>query len=165
MKNSMKLLNSTLFLFFNDELSNYTEEPQNSEYESFTFRVGGLSFRNRLAKKTPTKKGYFVVFWEKDKQKENHAFSFKESPDFLIINIIDNYHNGLFLFPKSVLLKHKILSGFQSKGKMGIRVYPIWENNLNKTAIKTQKWQLEYFLDLSIRNLNYKKLEAILKEL
>lgn len=74
-------------------------------------------------------------------------------------------HNGLFLFPKSVLLKHKILSGFQSKGKMGIRVYPIWENNLNKTAIKTQKWQLEYFLDLSIKTLNYKKLEAILKEL
>jgi Uncharacterized protein conserved in bacteria len=48
----------------------------------------------------------------------------------------------MFHFPKSVFLKHKILSGFQSKGKMGIRVYPIWEHNLNKTAIKTQKWQI-----------------------
>lgn len=69
MKNSKKLLNSTLFLFFNDELSNYTEEPQNSEYESFTFRVGVLSFRNRLAKKLLLKKVILLSFGRKINKK------------------------------------------------------------------------------------------------
>lgn len=32
---------------------------------------------------------------------------------------------------------------------MAFRVYPSWENNLNKTAQLSQKWQLDYFVDLS----------------
>ena len=37
-------------------------------------------------------------------------------------------------------------------GKRAIRVYPPWENNLNRQVQKTQKWQSEYFLDLSQNN-------------
>lgn len=32
---------------------------------------------------------------------------------------------------------------------MAFRVYPSWEKDLNKTAKLTQKWQLDYFVDLS----------------
>jgi hypothetical protein len=55
---------------------------------------------------------------------------------FLIVNVFDNEHKGLFVFPKSELLKQKILRTSQVKGKMAIRVYPLWEQSLNKTAEK-----------------------------
>lgn len=45
-------------------------------------------------------------------------------------------------------MKKEILSSENKKGKMAIRVYPPWEKNLNNTALKTQKWQEEYFIDL-----------------
>lgn len=32
---------------------------------------------------------------------------------------------------------------------MAFRVYPDWETNLNKAATLTQKWQSQYFIDLS----------------
>lgn len=159
----MELLQNTLIPLLNGKIEHSLEEPQNSEYEGFIFRTRHYSFRNRLAKKTPTKKGYFVVFWERDNQKRNQAFSFKESPDFLIVNVIDNVYKGLFLFPKSVLLEQGVLRTPKSKGRMAIRVYPLWEQNLNKTAEQTQKWQLEYFIDLSIENVDYKKFETILE--
>ena len=136
MKKSGELLQNTLIPFLKGTFDNYQEEHQNSEYESFSFSINQYSFRNRLAKKTPTKKGYFVVFWEKDNNNKNKAFDYKNSPDFLIVNVFDNEHKGLFVFPKSELLKQKILRTSQVKGKMAIRVYPLWEQSLNKTAEK-----------------------------
>lgn len=32
---------------------------------------------------------------------------------------------------------------------MALRVYPAWETALNKAAEQTQKWQSDYFLDLT----------------
>ena len=163
MKKSGELLQNTLIPFLKGTFDNYQEEHQNSEYESFSFSINQYSFRNRLAKKIPTKKGYFVVFWEKDNNNKNKAFDYKNSPDFLIVNVFDNEHKGLFVFPKSELLKQKILRTSQVKGKMAIRVYPLWEQSLNKTAEKTQQWQLDYFIDLSCKTVDYNKLEDILK--
>lgn len=31
---------------------------------------------------------------------------------------------------------------------MAIRVYPSWDKPTSNQAIKTQKWQLEYFIEL-----------------
>lgn len=56
---------------------------------------------------------------------------------------------GYFQFPKSVLIKHHILTNNDIVGKMAFRVYPTWEYDLNKTALKTQSWQSHYFTDLS----------------
>ncbi|MFW7395241.1 MepB family protein, partial [Vagococcus fluvialis] len=58
---------------------------QNEEYEGYTFNIGETAYRSRLAKLTPKKKGYFVAFWEKDDTNQNQAYSFKNSPDYLII--------------------------------------------------------------------------------
>lgn len=56
MKKSGELLQNTLIPFLKGTFDNYQEEHQNSEYESFSFSINQYSFRNRLAKKTPTKK-------------------------------------------------------------------------------------------------------------
>ena len=128
---------------------NISYEKQNEDYEGMTFKINNQSFRSRLAKKTPTKKGYFVVFWEKDENNINTPFLFEESPQETLVFVSDNEKRGVFKFPKEILLKKGILKGDKSKGKMGIRVYPEWESDLNQTAVKTQQWQLDYFTFLS----------------
>lgn len=117
--------------------------------EAFTFEFNNVTFKSRLAKKTPKTKGYFVAFWRKNESNENTPFDYATSEDKLIINIIDNDKKGQFIFPKSLLKEKGIVESNHHKGKMAMRVYPSWVSNLNTTAIKTQKWQTKYFIDLS----------------
>lgn len=131
------------------EINNSQLEEQNKDYEGAIFHVGKTSYRSRLAKKTPKKEGYFVVFWKKDSNDNNCPYSYRESPDYVIVSVIDNEKKGLFLFPKCILKEKGILSDQTSKGKMAIRVYPDWSTNLNENALKTQAWQLVYFKNYS----------------
>ncbi|PGB24435.1 MepB family protein, partial [Bacillus wiedmannii] len=59
---------------------------------------------------------------------------------------------GQFIFPKEILLKEKILKTQSQKGKMAMRVYPIWDTPVSNQAKKSQIWQLQYFVDLSDHN-------------
>ncbi|MEG0328615.1 MAG: MepB family protein [Erysipelothrix sp.] len=126
------------------------EENQNQEYEGFRFEYERKIYRSRLAKKTPKKKGYFVAFYEKDNLNVNQAFSDDDPADITLVSIIDGNLKGIFIFPKEALKQHGILKTKSQKGKMAIRVYPSWEKDLNATATRTQKWQIEYFKDLSL---------------
>ncbi|MCR1809505.1 MepB family protein [Haploplasma modicum] len=121
----------------------------NYEYEGFSFEHNMLLYYSRLAKKTPNKAGYFVTFWRKE-DKVNRSFDESDKFDFLIVNIVDEEKKGYLLFNKKDLIKHGIISSQNKKGKMGFRVYPNWEKNLNSTAIKTQSWQLNYFYEYPI---------------
>ncbi|MED3965129.1 MULTISPECIES: MepB family protein [Niallia] len=125
------------------------EEAQNSEYGAGTFQLNTKSVRFRVAKTTPTKIGQFVAFWEKDEANKNQAYSYEQAPDLLIINTFTTNRFGQFIFPKDALLKQKILKTATTNGKMAIRVYPSWDKPVSKQAIKTQSWQLEYFIELS----------------
>ena len=58
------------------EIEEVQEERQNQAYEGCLFSIDQHLFRKRLAIKTSKKKGYVVVFWEKDSQHHNHAYSF-----------------------------------------------------------------------------------------
>ncbi|MGG0737581.1 MepB family protein [Niallia taxi] len=130
------------------------EEAQNSEYGAGTFQLNTKLVRFRVAKTTPTKIGQFVVFWEKDKANKNQAYSYEQAPDLLVINTFTNNNRfGQFIFPKEVLLKQKILKTATTNGKMAIRVYPSWDKPVSNQAINTQKWQLEYFIELDDDNL------------
>ncbi|MGX6970109.1 MepB family protein [Vagococcus bubulae] len=120
-------------------------ERQNADYEGMFFYHCSISYRSRLAKKTPSKLGYFVSFWEKDTSNNNQPYSFSKAPDNTLIWVIDDNKKGLFTFPKEILLQKTILQTASKKGKMGIRVYPDWEVNLNNTAKKTQEWQTHFF--------------------
>uniref|UniRef100_UPI003F57AB48 MepB family protein n=1 Tax=Terribacillus aidingensis TaxID=586416 RepID=UPI003F57AB48 len=135
-------------------------EDHNKDYEGLLIEIENKTYRSRLAKATPKKRGYFVVFWEKDENNKNQPYSFSESPDKVIISIIDNDLRGQFIFPKSKLLEKGILSNETIKGKMAIRVYPSWERDLNNTAAQTQKWQQNFFIDLS-NNLDQERLEDL----
>jgi hypothetical protein len=141
-------------------IDNIVEEEQNLEYEGFSFSIKKKRFRSRKAKKTLKKKGYFVAFWEKDSNNVNKPYDEETSPEKLVINIIDNDKIGQFIFPKKILVDKKILTSVDSKGKMAIRIYPSWCDNLNYNAVSTQKWQLDYFIDLSDQydQLNLEKL-------
>lgn len=135
------------FVKKNSELQTITTvtERYNEEYEGCYFDLNGKKIRSRLAKKTPTKTGYFVAFWEKDANDVNQPFDENDPHDYLLINIIDGNKQGQFVFPKEILIKQGILKSEKFKGKMAMRVYPSWETELNKTAVRTQKWQVPFF--------------------
>lgn len=146
---SVKLIKEVVAAIGNHEMDDLIQEEQNSEYEGVRFNLLKQTYRSRLAKSTRKKQGYFVVFWEKDNMDKNQPFTYLSSPDRVIVTVMDNEKIGQFIFPKTVLHKQGILSSEISKGKMAIRVYPSWISNLNPSAAKTQKWQVEYFVDLS----------------
>lgn len=136
------------------------QENQNSEYEGVVFNLNNQSYRMRLAKLTPKKQGYFVAVWEKDSAGKNQAYHYEQSPEKLIISIIDDAKCGQFIFPREVLLRQGILKNAKQKGKMAFRVYPSWIEGLNETAKKTQTWQNEYFIDLT-KQFDIEKVNAL----
>jgi len=133
-------------------ISDVKEEVQNSDYGAGVFQLNEKSVRFRVAKITPNKTGQFVVFWEKDENGKNQAFSYEKAPDLLVINTFSEHKFGQFVFPKEILVKQNILKTTDTKGKMAMRVYPRWEKPTSKQAIETQKWQLEYFIEANKTN-------------
>lgn len=129
------------------------EEKQNSKYGAGTFRLSSRTVRFRVANITPTKAGQFVAIWQKDENNKNQPYTYEEAPDLLVINTFkDESEFGQFIFPKEFLFKHNILRSSSTKGKMAIRVYSIWDKPTNEQAMKTQKRQLPYFVDMSDPN-------------
>ncbi|MDA1677996.1 MepB family protein [Bacillus cereus group sp. TH152-1LC] len=133
-------------------ITNLKEEPQNAEYAGSLFHLNNKTIRFRVSKITSNKIGQFVSFWEKDDNMQNQAFSYDAAPDLLVITCIDDNKLGQFIFPKEILLKEKILKTQSQKGKMAMRVYPIWDTPVSNQAKKSQLWQLQYFVDLSDHN-------------
>jgi len=158
---SLKIINRVETNVLGMSVSGVTLEVQNSEYEGMTLQLGDHLVRARLAKKTPTKQGYFVVCWEKNCQNKNQPFTVENSPERLLVNITDGEQSGQFVFSKSILVRKSILSHDDVVGKMAFRVYPIWESNLNQTAKKTQDWQMPYFIDCSQSVLDKNKIAKL----
>jgi hypothetical protein len=125
-------------------------EPESSEYSACTFELNDLSIRFRVAKITPTKAGQFVTLWKRLGNGPIQPFDASDHIDFFVISAAKDNQSGQFIFPKSALKKQGVLSIDEKGGKRAIRVYPPWDKNLNPQAQKTQKWQLEYFLDTSL---------------
>lgn len=125
------------------------EECQNSEYGAGVFQLGAKSVRFRVAKITPTKKGQFVALWEKDENNKNQPFSYDSSPDLVVINVFTEHHFGQFILPKTILASKNILKTTRTNGKMAFRVYPSWDTPTSQQAVATQKWQSDFFIDLS----------------
>ncbi|MFR6670282.1 MepB family protein [Enterococcus sp.] len=148
MRQSEKLMTALLKMHHISGPTKIQTERQNSVYEGMTFVVGNTTFRSRLAKKTPKKKGYFTALWEQPHEK-NQAYSLSGYPDKLMITVLDGKQKGQFVFPSSVLVANGIIKTETTAGKMAFRVYPPWVQDLNPTASRTQNWQTPYFLDLS----------------
>ncbi|MGL5042553.1 MAG: MepB family protein [Culicoidibacterales bacterium] len=114
---------------------------------SITATIHGYAIR--LGRQKPKKSGQFVTFWtRKTDDKTNFAYGCDNSPDFLIIFCLQDNQVGYFLFSWDTLFKHKIVSTATSPGKMGFRIYRLWDNLENKMTVETQKWQLGYWVSL-----------------
>ena len=71
-------------------------------------------------------------------------------------------HFGQFVFPKSVLSEQGILTTDLKEGKRAFRIYPPWEKPQSKQALKTQKWQSGYFLEIpNDQSLNLRQAERL----
>jgi hypothetical protein len=125
------------------------QEAESAEYNACHFTLNDLAIRFRTAKITPTKTGQFVTLWKRQRSGTIAPFDISDPLDIVIISARKESLFGHFVFPKSVLCEQGILTANGKEGKRGFRVYPPWDNTTNKQAIKTQNWQLNYFIDLS----------------
>ena len=132
------------------ELRNLEIEKESTEYSACKFNLNTVKILFRVAKITPTKIGQFVTFWKRSKKGPIEPYAISDKIDFFIINTKSNDKFGQFIFPKSVLCQQGIISTHIKEGKRGIRVYPPWDLTISKQAQKTQKWQLEYFLEIPL---------------
>lgn len=146
-----KHLSDTLFIYDECGLkySNLEEESESADYVAYNFVLDGLSVKFRAAKITPTKTGQFVTLWKRDDKGPIKPFDATDPIDLVVICVRKENRFGQFVFPKSVLIKHKIISDQGLEGKRAMRVYPPWDQTTNSQAMKTQRWQLEFFLEFS----------------
>nr|WP_314895450.1 MepB family protein [uncultured Flavobacterium sp.] len=143
------------------ELTNPVLEKESKDYGAYQFELNALKILFRVAKTTPTKVGQFVTLWKRLAKGPIQPFDVSDVIDLFIINTRSGDHFGQFVFPKSVLSQQGILTTDSKEGKRAIRVYPPWDTTTNKQAQKTQKWQLDYFLEIPLDkpiNLNRAKL-------
>lgn len=128
------------------KISNFEVDKESKNYNACKFDLNKLKIIFRKANITPTKIGQFVTLWKRNSHGITTPFSFSDEFDFVIIHVKSENNSGQFVFPKSVLIENGIVSSDKKDGKRGFRVYPIWETAINKQAIQTQKWQLNYFV-------------------
>ncbi|MFC6099085.1 MepB family protein [Olivibacter domesticus] len=123
-------------------------DAESADYAAFTFKINKLTVKYRAAKITPTKIGQFVTLWKREKGCPIQPFHLSDDIDIFIVSTRYENRLGQFIFPKTALLKHGILSDENKDGKRAIRVYPPWDCATNKQAQKSQQWQLSYFLEI-----------------
>ena len=159
-------LNSAIEKVYNPcgfEFNTLTIEKESVEYEACRFLLNDRIVIYRTAKITPKKVGQFVAIWKRNEKGVTTPFEFYDDFDFMIINCVSGSLSGQFIFPKSVLVENGVISSDFQEGKRGFRLYPSWDNTVNKQAFETQKWQEKYFLNLSEGiNFNLSNAKSIL---
>lgn len=121
-------------------------EKEGSDYGACNFELKKWKITFRVAKTTPKKVGQFVTLWKRNIQGQIQPYDIQDEADYFIIYVYDKNRTGQFIFTKDALLQQGILNG-NREGKLGFRVYSSWDVPYNQQAKKTQKWQLEYFLE------------------
>jgi hypothetical protein len=143
------ILQEILLNKLNLAICNLKIEKESKEYGACTFEINAAKVLYREAKITPTKIGQFVTIWKRNNEGITEPFNVNDDIDLVIISCRFNTQHGQFVFPKKVLEDKKIFTKNNIDGKRGIRVYPAWDIAINKQAMKTQAWQLDYFLEMN----------------
>jgi hypothetical protein len=142
--------------------SQLAEEKESLEYASYTFNLNKLSVKFRAAKITPTKTGQFVTLWKRNAAGITQPCDISDDVHLYVISVRKNNLYGHFVFPKIALTRQGILSSLEKEGKRGFRVYPPWDKTTNAQAQKTQKWQLDFFLEVHNGNsLNHERADHL----
>ncbi len=124
-------------------------ESESKQYGACNFKLNNQLIRFRISKITPKKIGQFVTLWHRQKNGTTTPFNKNDMAILFIICAFDENHFGQFIFPKDILVQKGILSHNGALGKRAMRIYPPWTHPNNKQAINTQKWQMNYFLEVS----------------
>jgi hypothetical protein len=155
-------LKEMVFAPCNLRLSHLIIENESKAYSACRFELNTLKIIFRTAKVTPTKSGQFVTLWKRIENGTIQPFDFSDKADLFIINTKNGFHSGQFIFPKSVLLQKGVLSTESKEGKRAFRVYSPWDLTSNKQAKNTQKWQLDYFLEIqSEQEINFSRVKML----
>lgn len=133
-------------------ITGFAAEGESAEYYAHSYQVNGKKIRFRIAKKTPTKTGWFVAIWKRNAQGITVPYDSGDAVDFFVITIIDQGKVGQFIFPKSLLVEKNIFATSKKDGKRGIRVYSPWDATESVQAAKTKAWQSIYFVDITSDN-------------
>ena len=147
--NDLLSLQKLVFDKYGFEYTTPLMEEESKEYGAYLFELNSLAVRFRVSKITATKVGQFVTLWKRNKNGPIEPFDIGDALDLVIISTRTSTHFGHFVFPKAVLSEQGIITVNGKEGKRAMRVYPPWDITTNKQAQKTQKWQLNYFIDLS----------------
>ncbi len=122
-------------------------EAESSEYGACRLAIDGRAIVFRVAKTTPTKLGQFVTLWKRPGV-EIAPLDSDDGVAFVVVSVSDAAHHGQFVFAQKTLVEKGVMSRAGKGGKRAIRVYPPWSKPVVQEAIRTQKWQLQYFLPL-----------------
>lgn len=159
----LQLAEKLLYNEFGFQLQNLVWNSENTNYGACSFELNNKIIQYRVANITPTKIGQFVAIWKRNNEGITAPFDVSDSLDFLIISVRDSENFGQFIFPKSVLVSKGIISQNTKGGKRGIRVYAPWDKPENKQGIKTQAWQINYFVEIRENSLiDLEKIKRIL---
>lgn len=137
------------------QFNNFEAEKEGLEYYAHSYIINSKNIKFRIAKKTPTKTGWFVSIWKRGSDGIIAPYDESDAIDFVIIAIVNNDKIGQFMFPKSVLLNKNIFSENNKGGKRAMRLYTPDDHATSTQAIETQKWQDQYFIDLTSQNSKY----------
>lgn len=125
-------------------------EQESREYGACRLDLDGVAVVFRVAKTTPTKVGQFVTVWKRPRPSDEITpLDSRDGVDVLIVSVADASQRGQFVFDQQALLEYGVMSRDGQGGKRAIRVYPPWSKPVAKDAIRTQRWQLRYFVALT----------------
>ncbi len=125
-------------------------EAESADYGACRFRLEGRDVVFRAAKITPTKLGQFFTLWKRAHPGAPIApLDADDAVDLLVVSTASATQHGLFIFDKRILVAKGLLSGPQHAGKRALRVYPPWSEPVAQAAVKTQQWQLPYFIAMA----------------
>ncbi|MBL7933118.1 MAG: MepB family protein [Bacteroidia bacterium] len=146
----LKIVKELIYDRFNFHFTKLQNNPESAEYSACSYELNEKKIQHRASKITPTKVGQFVTIWKRNKEGITEPFNVSDELDFIVVTSANKNQFGLFIFPKSVLSSKGIITSQSKAGKRGIRVYPPWDITTNEQARKTQAWQKEYFLEVSL---------------
>jgi len=159
--NDLIIAKELVYDYCNFECSEPQPEAESQDYNAYDFQIEGRNIKFRTAKITPTKTGQFVTLWKRNTTGIIEPFDFSDAIDFVIVSVRKNDVSGQFIFPKSILLQKGIFSTAAKEGIRATRVYPPWDETSSKQAQKTQKWQLDYFCEISPKT-DFDKIKKLL---
>lgn len=146
-------IETVILTSFGATIQNFEKDKECNDYFGYNFQIDGKEVKYRKARITPKKVGQFVTLWKRNSDGQTAPYELTDKPEFYLVAAAKDEQFGFFIFPKKVLADKQILSAETRSGKRGFRIYPDWDVPQNQQAEKAQKWQIEFFINLTGSNM------------